>query len=173
MKHKINGFTLLESLISLVLLGIVSSIVLPNLSRILAQNRLDNSMASVFKGLHLARGYAVSNATNITVCPLVAGSCIKEWQNDIYVFEDANGSLSLDSNEFIIKVIKKINNQDELTYPRKAITYRADSSISFMQSGSFIYCNSTYPDLTGNRITVSQVGRVRILDSDKCEVPNL
>lgn len=173
MKHKYAGFTLLESLVSVILLGIVASIVLPNLSRFLAQNRLDNSMASIFKALHLARGYAVSNATNITVCPLVSGSCSKEWQNEIYVFEDANASLSLDGNEFVIKVVNEINTQDELTYPRKAITYRADSSISFMQSGSFIYCNATYPDLTGNQITVSQVGRVRVRDSDKCETPNL
>ncbi|WP_198521141.1 GspH/FimT family protein [Pseudoalteromonas spongiae] len=130
-------------------------------------------MSRILKSLHLARGYAVTYSTNITICPLVSGSCQKNWQGTIYAFEDSNRNLSLDESEYTITVVEKIDSQDELTYPRKAITYRADGSINFMQSGSFIYCNTTYPELTGNRITVSQVGRVRIKDSDKCETPSL
>ncbi|WP_372766860.1 GspH/FimT family pseudopilin [Pseudoalteromonas sp.] len=173
MKHTMYGYTLVEVVISTLLIGILSSITLPNLSRFLAQNRLDNSMSHVLKSLHVARGYAVSHSTNITVCPLISGSCTKDWQNNIYIFEDRNSNLSLDESEYIIKVVEKVHDRDEFSYPRTAITYRADGSINFMQSGSFIYCNNRYPDLTGNQITVSQVGRVRIKDSDKCEKPSL
>ncbi|MFY8349972.1 GspH/FimT family pseudopilin [Pseudoalteromonas sp. SSM20] len=173
MKRYYFGHTLVEVLASAVILGIVTSVTLPNLSRFLAQSRLDNSITKIIKSLHLARGYAVSHATNITVCPLISGSCTDHWQNAIYIFEDGNSNLSLDENEYIIKVIAKIHKNDELDYPRTAITYRADGSINFMQSGSFLYCNQIFTDLTGNQITVSQVGRVRIKDSDKCKIPTL
>lgn len=173
MKRKTFGYTLLEILFSVVLVGILSSLALPNLSRLLAQNRLDNSMTNILKSLHLARGYAVTHSTNITVCPIIAGSCAADWQSDIYAFEDANSNLSLDGNEYVINVIKKVNARDKLYYPRSAITYRPDGSLNFMQSGSFIYCNNNFSDLNGNQITVSQVGRVRLRDSDKCEPDKL
>ncbi len=173
MKLRMRGYTLIEVLISSLLIAILSSITIPNFAHFLAQSRLDNAMSRILKSLHLARGYAVTYSTNITICPLVSGSCQKNWQGTIYAFEDSNRNLSLDESEYTITVVEKIDSQDELTYPRKAITYRADGSINFMQSGSFIYCNTTYPELTGNRITVSQVGRVRIKDSDKCETPSL
>ena len=173
MKRYNLGYSLIEALVSIVLVGVLSSSTIPNLSRFLAQNRLDNSMMTIFKSLHLARGYAVTHSTNITVCPLVYGSCSEEWQSDIYIFEDHNNNLSLDDGEFIIRFIDKTHPSDELSYPRTAITYRPDGTINFMQSGSFIYCNKSFPGLTGNRITVSQVGRVRIKDSDKCKTPTL
>lgn len=173
MKCYFFGYTLVEVLVPTVILGIISTITLPELSRFLAQNRLDNSIATILKSLHLARAYAVSHSTNITICPLISGSCTDHWQNDIYIFEDNNSNLSLDDSEYIIKVITKIHKNDELSYPRTAITYRTDGSINFMQSGSFYYCNKTFPDLTGNQITVSQVGRVRVKDSDKCDIPTL
>ena len=168
MKQSTCGYTLVETLVSVALISILASVTLPKLSRIAAQNRLDSSMRIILKGIHLARNIAVSKATYITTCPLISGSCSKNWGNDIYIFHDSNANLSLDNNEYIIKVIEKVNFRDSLVYSREAITYRPDGSINFMQSGSFIYCNSSYPKLRGNRITVSQVGRVRIRDSDKC-----
>lgn len=169
MKQIISGYTLIEVLGSVFLVGILSTITLPSLSRLLAQNRLDNSIAVIFKSLHFARLHAVSHSTNISICPMTSGNCTQNWTGDIYIFEDSNGNLSLDNNEYVLKVVKQINLQDELNYPRKAITYRSDGSINFMQSGSFVYCNRSFPDLSGNQITVSQVGRIRIIDSKKCQ----
>lgn len=170
MKHYLNGYSLVEALISVLLLGIISSFVIPSLSLFLAQNRLDNTIAQIFKALNLARGYAVSHSTNITICPLISGSCKKEWHNKLFVFEDRNRNLMLDDGEYIIKVLNQINSHDEISYPRRAITYRPDGSINFMHSGSFVYCNKSFPNLNGNRLTVSQVGRIRIVDSDKCKL---
>ncbi|MFH6954609.1 MULTISPECIES: GspH/FimT family pseudopilin [Pseudoalteromonas] len=173
MKHYTDGYSLVEVLVSVALIGTLASLTLPNLSRVAAQNRLDSSMYTILKTMHLARAVAVSNSTYVTTCPLISGSCTKSWNNKIFTFNDLNANLSLDENEQIIKVLDKININDELSYPRQAITYRPNGSISFMQSGSFIYCNKTYPRLTGNQITVSQVGRVRIRDSDRCTTPDL
>lgn len=169
MKRIVNGYSLIELVVCVVLIGVISSITLPNFSRFFAQLRLNTSISEIFKSLHLARAYAVSHSANITICPLVSGSCKKDWSGNIYVFEDSNSNLTLDSGEYVVRFHDKISSNDELTYPRRAITYRADGSINFMQSGSFLYCNKVFPKLSGNRITVSQVGRVRIVDSNKCE----
>lgn len=168
MKVHASGYGLVEVMLSVIILAIVATITLPNLTYFLAQNRLENTLNRVFRGLYYARGYAVTNSSYVTICPLESGSCTDNWHEDIYIFEDANSSLSLDTGEFVIRVTDQVDPRDTLTYPRKAITYRPDGSISFMQSGSFIYCNVQYPELRGNRLTVSQVGRIRIRDSDKC-----
>ena len=63
-------------------------------------------------------------------------------------------------------MIESIPKSDSLTYPRNAITYRADASIAGFQSGSFVYCIKDKPEILGKRITVSQAGRYRTRDTD-------
>ena len=168
MKLNIKGISLLEILISLTILSIVTAITLPNLGRMLAQDRLDNTISSIYKSLRLARSYAVAHSTHVTLCPLVSAQCQAQWHNTLHLFKDINGNLTLDDGEHIIQVIEKVDERDQVTYPKNAITFRPDGSIQFLQSGSFVYCNYQYDDLLGNRITVSQVGRIRVRDSDQC-----
>lgn len=173
MKVQENGFTLLECLITIAILAIVSGVALSNFSSIITHQRLDNAMFRLYKALQFSRTYAVTNGFHTTFCPLVDGICQKQWQNTLYVFEDLNMNLSLDEGEAILKVIKPISSLDSLSYPRTAVTYRRDGSIRFMQSGSFLYCNEELYLSKGNRLTVSQVGRIRIRDSERCPNTNL
>jgi type IV fimbrial biogenesis protein FimT len=168
MKYYIKGFNLIGLIFTLAIVSILFSISLPNLNRFSAQTRLDNAISSIFKSLHAARVYAVAHSSHMTLCPLVSAECENQWHNTIHLFEDSNANLRLDGGENVIKVIEKIDERDHLNYPRNAITYRPNGSINAMQSGSFIYCNDKFENLSGNRITVSQVGRVRVRDSNKC-----
>lgn len=169
MKAALKGLCLVELLITVSIIIILASIAIPNFEILIAQNRLENQIARLFKSLYLARHYAVSHSTYVTLCPLVNNRCQKNWNKPIMVFIDQNLDLTLDSNEAILFEIESTFHEDNLTYPRLAITYRPDASINFMQSGSFLYCNPLHPRLKGNRLTVSQVGRIRVRDSEMCK----
>ena len=169
MKATQTGLCLVELLISVSILIILASIAIPNFQILIAQHRLENQISRLFKSLYLARQFAVTNSTNVTLCPLINNRCQKDWNEPITIFTDNNLNLALDSNEDVIFEIDNTFHKDNLTYPRLAITYRPDASINFMQSGSFLYCSPSFPKLKGNRITVSQVGRIRVRDSELCK----
>lgn len=169
MKARRKGLCLIELLITVSILVILASITIPKLEILIAKNRIENQINRLFKSLYLARHYAISHSVNVTLCPLVNNRCQKNWNKPITVFIDQNLNLTLDSGEAILHESDKTFHRDNLTYPRLAISYRPDASINFMQSGSFLYCNPLFPELKGNRLTVSQAGRIRVRDSEACK----
>lgn len=167
-----HGLSLLEVLIALFIVSILASIGLPNFSKMIAKQRLDNKLSQVVKQLNFSRIYAISHDTYVTTCPLNGASCSTNWHLPIYSFIDTNGNLTLDDDDVILQYLDGIESGDQFTYPRKAITYRPNGSISGFQSGSFVYCVPQYPEFTANRVSVSQPGRIRKRDTEKCEDPS-
>jgi type IV fimbrial biogenesis protein FimT len=167
-----HGLSLLEVLVALFIVSILAAIGLPNFSKIIAKQRLDNKLSQVVKQLNFSRIYAINNDTYVTTCPLNGASCSTNWQLPIYTFIDNNANLVLDEDDLILYFLDAVKEGDEFTYPRKGITYRPNGSIKGFQSGSFVYCVPQYPDFTANRVSVSQPGRIRKRDTEKCEDPS-
>lgn len=166
--HQINGFSLIEVMTTCSIVGVLLAISSPSYTRLLAENERDNTLSLLKTNLMFTRIYAIKNNTNITLCPLISGRCIKQWDKNISIFADFNSNQELDGEDYIVKVVAKVNEAHALTYPRIAVTYRADGSLDGFQSGSFIYCLPESLNLKGKRITVSQAGRIRIRDTDNC-----
>ena len=166
MKSTQAAFTLIELMVSMLILSILLMITTPSFGNLLAQNRQSNHISLIKTTLATARGTAISHDTSVTICPLDGPQCTNNWHEEIYVFIDANHNKFFDSDDFIIGMIESIPKSDSLTYPRNAVTYRADASIAGFQSGSFVYCIKDKPEILGKRITVSQAGRYRTRDTD-------
>lgn len=170
MKSHQQGVSLIEVLVVISILFILLAITLPNYTYMLAYERTQNHLHSIQKQLTLARIYAVNHQRFITTCPLENNVCTEHWQHlPISSFTDNNGNQVLDNGDELLYQLDIIDPRDTLTYPRTAITYRQDGSISVMQSGSFVYCAKNEPNIKKNRLTVSQVGRIRRKDSNQCE----
>jgi len=166
--HQVNGFSLIEVMTACSIVGILLAISSPSYTRLLAENERDNSLTLLKASLMFTRIYAIKNNSNVTLCPLVSGHCTNEWHKELSIFVDFNSNQQLDGEDYILKVIAKVNEAHALTYPRIAVTYRADGSLDGFQSGSLIYCLPEGLNLRGKRITVSQAGRIRIRDTDNC-----
>ena len=93
-----NGFTLYELLITLLIVGVILSLGIPNLSEFSANSRLTGAANDLHASFQLARSEAARAKTNITICASAnpfdaAANCGGTWNQGFIVFLDDNGDL--------------------------------------------------------------------------------
>jgi type IV fimbrial biogenesis protein FimT len=97
-KRHQNGFTLYELLITMLIVGVVLSLGVPNLSEFTANSRLSSTANDLHASFQLARSAAARSKTNITICAsansLTAGAnCGGTWDQGYIIFVDDDGDL--------------------------------------------------------------------------------
>lgn len=164
-----DGFTLIELMVTLIIVTIISQIALWYSSDFLAQNRLENHINLLHKHINYGRLYAIENATYVTLCGLRDNQCEPEqWHTQLSLFIDKDKSTTLDDDELVLSTFEKVHEADSLDYPRNAITFRPDGTLNGFQNGTFIYCPNNKANIEGLALSVSQTGRIRIKSTDEC-----
>jgi type IV fimbrial biogenesis protein FimT len=92
------GFTLYELMITLIIVSVVLSFGMANLSDFTKNGRMTSTANDLHAAFHLARSESARGKTNITVCasadPMAAGAdCDGTWDQGYIVFIDADGDL--------------------------------------------------------------------------------
>ena len=96
---RVNGFTLYELLITVIIIGIVLAYGIPNLSEFTKNSRLTSVANDLLSTFHLGRSEAARSKTNITICASTnamsaAANCSGTFNDGWIVFIDINGDLS-------------------------------------------------------------------------------
>ena len=94
-KHTQNGFTLYELLITVLIVGVVLTLGVPNMQQFTRNSRITASANDLHASFLMARSEAARAKTNITICasatPLDAGAdCDGTWDQGFIVFIDNN-----------------------------------------------------------------------------------
>lgn len=94
-----NGFTLYELMITLLIVGVVLSLGVPNLAEFTANSRLTGAANDLHASFLMARSEAARAKTNITICAsadAMSGnpSCGGSWEQGYIVFIDDDGDLA-------------------------------------------------------------------------------
>ena len=102
------GFTLLEALVVMALLGVMVSLAAPAMSALRLQHRLQAEAEGLWSSLVLARSEALRRQQRVTVCARAQGlasTCDASglWQQGWLVFADANGNAQLDPGEALLE----------------------------------------------------------------------
>ena len=132
-----KGFTLLELIIIIAILGISMAIAAPGLSTMIANNRISSSASDFASALQLAKAEAVARLNPVIVCKKNAASngCIADgdWSQGWIVFSDdnGNGGADLGSGESILLVHEAL--EANITFVGSD---GVDSSITFRPSGT-------------------------------------
>ena len=94
-----SGFTLYELMITLLVIGIILSIGVPNMAEFTQNSRLSSTSNDLLSSFQLARSEAARSKTNITICASTnstdpAANCSGTLQDGWIIFVDTNGALN-------------------------------------------------------------------------------
>lgn len=102
-----KGFTLVELMVTLVVLGVLSAIAFPNFRNTLRSNRVSTSNNEIVGMLSLARSEAVRNKQGAGVCASKTGTlCDGGWSDGLMAWSDLDGNGALDGNDTVLRYAK-------------------------------------------------------------------
>jgi len=159
-----QGFTIMELMVSVAILGIITAIAMPSLSEFRIKMRVDNEIAQLQRMVLTARNTAVNLGQNVTLCPLNGSNiCINNWEGELSVFVDLDQDNIFEPGavpaEILIKVKKAANTTDTLNYAAVTrITFAPTGLLVGNLNGTFSYCPNGYSNLN-RAVIVSPSGR--------------
>lgn len=104
----LRGFSLLEALVVVALLGVLMAIGVPSLSDLRQQHRLQARAEAFLSSLVLARSEALRRQQRVTLCASATPDAVLcdlegRWQQGWLVFVDTNNSARRDLGEVLIE----------------------------------------------------------------------
>lgn len=159
-REGIEGFSLLELLIVLVLAAILVGLALPSFSSYLALSKLEAASRTLRMTTHLAKSEAIRRGTRVIVCPSGDGiSCTRNPVNQVIVFRDRNRNGRPDQAKDILSRHLLEGPTLSTSYNRPYLAFSPLGHASGT-NGTYTICDNTYPDF-GQLLIISVSGRAR------------
>lgn len=163
-----DGFTMVELLMTLVILAITISLGVPALGSVIEKSRRETEIAEIYDSFKLARQYAINSNTHVSICGSRTGlTCDGGWDEGFLVY-----SHDSTDNEFINKQQTPLlyhyepGERFEIQGNINRFTYRP-SGVLKGRSGSLLYCPKKNTRKNLRRLVISKGGRLRIYDPDQ------
>jgi type IV fimbrial biogenesis protein FimT len=151
---KQSGYTVVELLTTIAVVGILSAVAIPGTRDIIQNNRRVNMTNNLVYTMHLARNEAVKRNQQVTACPSRYGwTCdTTDWARGWIIFNDIDQDRQFDSgNEAILLTMKGSDTVDisPETFTTR-FTYRpngrAMGAAVADNTGQFTFCDSRGAD---------------------------
>ena len=185
---KYSGFTLIELMITLFIVGILLAVGVPSLKTFMQGNQLVAATNELISALHLARSEAIKINARVSICESSDGkTCANSgsWKEGWIVFVDANGDLAntgaactAPNTDCLLRIHDGFTDND-LTIAGVDANAAAISSFTFTsrglpkavngasQSGVYSVCSldSGGNTIDSRAVVLSLSGRVRVSDN--------
>lgn len=189
---KLTGFTLIELMITLAIVGILLTVGGPSLSSFMQGNQLIASTNELISALHVARSEAIKLNTRVSICESSNGTACAatgSWKNGWIVFVDGNGANPGDlvntgsactaaNTDCLLRVHDAVNdtllsvaavnaantNISSFTFSSRGLPKAVNGTA---QSGTFSLCtfDSSNNVINSRAVILSLSGRVRVSDN--------
>lgn len=108
-RTRIQGFTLVELMVTIAIIAIVAAIAFPNFENSFRYNRVATTTNELIGSLSLARTEAIRNPRGAAICPSANGtSCdaAGAWGDGWVVWIDLDGDGQVDSGERVVRHVQ-------------------------------------------------------------------
>jgi type IV fimbrial biogenesis protein FimT len=165
-----KGFTLLELIIIIAILGITMAFAAPGLSTMMANNRISSDASDFAAALQLAKAEAVARVNRVMVCKknTTSNGCITsgDWSQGWIVFSDNNANGGVDAGETVLMVHDALDSRITFggtTGVTDAITFRPAGTSSVTTTEALIICDGRGFDDSSRGILVTITGRGSVM----------
>jgi len=173
---KYHGFTLLELLVVLTIVGVLSATAVPSLLTSIRDNRLSTQLNSVAGLLNYARKEAVSRRLVVSACASTDGTTCNttNWERGILVFV-GNAGVSPPVTPTAASVLKSVSSFSDTTTIRRRtnvtaapagfspgyIRYDASGMLDTNDPSSFTSCDNRGAS-RGRALNINGVGQITV-----------
>lgn len=110
----INGFTLIELMITLSIASILLSYAMPNMNQLKLNKYIESERNRLTVSLNYARSYAINNQKFVILCASKSGiecNSVSNWHQGWMVFVDHNRNREVDPNDNILRYEDSMKNE--------------------------------------------------------------
>ena len=176
MKSLQRGFTLLELMVTLAIVGIVALIALWDSSDMLENDRAESYLLELKRTLSFARAKATSSDAIIVVCSGNTSRvesnrrvpCLNDWsQGTVFVFFDSNqnGVYNPRVGDIILRVMEEVPESSQLNFTGDNFITFDTSGMLTSNTGKFTYCPSKADDDNNKQLEVFASGTALYIGS--------
>ncbi|WP_029655203.1 GspH/FimT family pseudopilin [Marinobacter daepoensis] len=161
-----KGFSLLEVLICILLIAIVASLSIPNLSSWVLNSRKQSIFNELHGFLAFGRWAAVTEKKLVTICPLnSSGVCVDDWNLTISAFIDADKNRKPDNNVILRQLALDLTGFDlkSRTAGRGYFRFNPEGA-AHGTMGSLLLCPDDQKQESMAYMPVNLAGRFRVED---------
>lgn len=172
--RKANGFTLIELMLTLVIMAILVTLTLPGFNTLITSYERQGAVHDLLGLFALAREHAVMNGTLVTVCPLDdQKKCGTNWNGEIHAFSDPENTRSASSEQAILQtILPQGNGKFTVRSLHKSFFQFHPTGFTYSDLGNITWCPASGDPSQAAQIILNRGGRVRIArDTDGDGIP--
>ncbi len=161
-----KGFTLIELIIILAIIGVMFSIAIPSFSQLYANTQQTTQLYTLFNHHMLARSEAIKYTRTVLLCKSSNGKqCTPKarWSDGWIIFSDIDNDKKISNNEQVISIQQALSDDLSLKYKgfgsHNYVRYFPSGHSS--TNGTFTLC-SQLGDKFAKSVIIARTGRIRI-----------